>query len=133
LAAAGRGWPDLPLLSWLYVTVLDRADAPVPPGVLRGVSFAFWSSRNVLGKMIDELAPDASAEVRNFVRDAPHEWPAAVMDELRRLMPRGVIDSLAVVGTPEQVAARFKALEGVGIGEGGVWPVPKGGHTHHTA
>jgi 5,10-methylenetetrahydromethanopterin reductase len=129
LTVGGRNWPDLPLLSWLYVTVLDHADDPVPPGVLRGVSFAFWSSRNVLGKMIDELAPDASAEFRNFVRDAPHEWSAAVMDELRRLMPRGVIDSLAVVGTPEQVAARFKALEGVGIGEVVIWPFPKAGQT----
>ena len=84
LKAAGRAWSDLPLLSWLYVTVLDRADDPVPPGVLRGVSFAFWSSRNVLGKMIDELAPDASDDFRTFVRDAPHEWSASIMDELRR-------------------------------------------------
>ncbi len=129
LKAAGRGWNDLPLISWLYVTVLERADDPVPPGVLRGVSFAFWSSRNVLGKMIDELAPDASAEFRAFVRDAPHEWSAAIMDQLRGLMPRGVIDSLAVVGTADQVTARFKALEAAGIGEVVIWPFPGAGQT----
>ncbi len=109
--------------------MLERADDPVPPGVLRGVSFAFWSSRNVLGKMIDELAPDAGTEFRAFVRDAPHEWSAPIMDELRRLMPRGVIDSLAVVGTAEQVAARFKALARAGIGEVVIWPFPGAGQT----
>jgi 5,10-methylenetetrahydromethanopterin reductase len=129
LKAAGRTWTDLPLVSWLYVTVLDRADDPVPQGVLRGVSFAFWSSRNVLGKMIDALAPDASDGFRTFVRDAPQEWSAPVMDELRALMPRGVIDSLAVVGTADEVAARFKALEGAGVGEVVMWPFPKTGQT----
>ena len=129
LAAAGRGWADLPLISWLYVSVLDRADDPVPPAVLRGVSFALWSSRAVLGKMIDELAPDASAEFRVFMRDAPHAWSAEIMDELRRLMPRGIVDSLAVVGTDEQVAARFKALENAGISEVVIWPFPADGQT----
>jgi len=129
LKTAGRAWSDLPLLSWLYVTVLDHVDDPVPPGVLRGVSFAFWSSRNVLGKMIDQLAPDAGDDFRNFVRDAPHEWSAPVMDELRRLLPRGVIDSLAVVGTADQVAARFKALEAAGIGEVVIWPFPAADQT----
>ena len=45
------------------------------------------------------------------------------------LMPRGVIDSLAVVGTADQVAARFKALESAGIGEVVIWPFPAGGQT----
>lgn len=129
LKAAGRIWTDLPLLSWLYVTVLDRADDPVPPGVLRGVSFAFWSSRKVLGAMIDTLAPDASDKFRAFVRDAPQDWSAPVMAELQALMPRGVIDSLAVVGTADEVAARFKALASVGIGEVVIWPFPKSGQT----
>jgi 5,10-methylenetetrahydromethanopterin reductase len=129
LDVAGRGWDDLPLLSWVYVSVLERADDPVPAGILRGVSFAFWSSRNVLGKMIDQLAPDASAEFRAFVREAPHEWSAPIMDELRRLMPRGVIDSLAIVGTSEQVAQRLQALEQAGIGEVVIWPFPVAGQT----
>ena len=55
----------------------------------RGVSFAFWSSRKVLGAMADTLAPDASDEFRTFIRDAPHEWSPPIMDELRRLIPRG--------------------------------------------
>ena len=44
-------------------------------------------------------------------------------------MPRGVIDSLAVVGTPEQVAARFQALARAGIGEVVIWPFPVAGQT----
>ncbi|MCC6889242.1 MAG: LLM class flavin-dependent oxidoreductase [Hyphomicrobiales bacterium] len=129
LKEAGRGWSDLPLVSWLYVSLLDRADDPVPPGVLRGTSFAFWSSRNVLAKMIDAIAPDAGAAFRTFVREAPHEWSAPIMDELRRLMPRGVIDSLAVVGTADQVVARFQALEKAGVGEVVIWPFPAAGQT----
>jgi 5,10-methylenetetrahydromethanopterin reductase len=129
LKIVGRGWADLPLISWLYVTVLDRADDPVPPGVLRGVSFAFWSSRKVLGQMIDQLAADAGDEFRAFVRDAPQDWSAPVMDKLRALMPRGVIDSLAVVGTADEVAARFRALAEAGIGEVVIWPFPRAGQT----
>lgn len=129
LKVAHRTWSNLPLLSWLYVTMLDKPDDPVPPGVLRGVSFAFWSSRNVLGTMIDEIAPDATPEFRAFVRDAPHEWSAPVMDELCRLMPRSVIDSLAVVGTSDQIAARFAALEQAGIGEVVIWPFPAAGQS----
>jgi alkanesulfonate monooxygenase SsuD/methylene tetrahydromethanopterin reductase-like flavin-dependent oxidoreductase (luciferase family) len=63
------------------------------------------------------------------MRDAPHEWSAGIMDELRRLMPRGIVDSLAVVGTAEQVAARFKALENAGISEVVIWPFPADGQT----
>lgn len=127
LRAAGREWKDVPLCAWIYLSVLDREDDAIPQGVLRGVSFAFWSSRKVLGAMIDQIAPDASDEFRAFVRDAPHEWSAEIMGELRRLMPRGVIDSLAVVGTPEQIVARLKALEAAGIGEVVIWPFPKEG------
>ena len=79
--------------------------------------------------MIDELAPDASDEFRAFVRDAPHEWSAAIMGELRRLMPRSVIDSLAVVGTPGEIVRRLQALEAAGIGEVIIWPFPKDGQT----
>jgi 5,10-methylenetetrahydromethanopterin reductase len=129
LKIAGRKAADVPLLSWIYVSVLDHADDPIPAEIYRGVSFAFWSSRSVLSNMIDELAPDASKEFREFVRDAPNDRTPQVMGELKRLMPRGVIDSLAVVGTPEQIVARLKALEGAGIGEAIIWPFPKEGQT----
>jgi alkanesulfonate monooxygenase SsuD/methylene tetrahydromethanopterin reductase-like flavin-dependent oxidoreductase (luciferase family) len=46
------------------------------------------------------------------------------MDELRRLLPRGVIDSLALVGTASQVVARLKALEASGVQEIVIWPFP---------
>jgi alkanesulfonate monooxygenase SsuD/methylene tetrahydromethanopterin reductase-like flavin-dependent oxidoreductase (luciferase family) len=91
------------------------------------VSFAFWSSRKALGEMVDQLAPDASAEFRRFIKEAPHEWSPPIMDELCRLMPRGVIDSLALVGTAPQVVDRLKALEGAGVQEIVIWPFPAPG------
>jgi alkanesulfonate monooxygenase SsuD/methylene tetrahydromethanopterin reductase-like flavin-dependent oxidoreductase (luciferase family) len=44
-------------------------------------------------------------------------------------MPRVIIDSLAVVGTADQVAARFKALESAGISEIVIWPFPVEGQS----
>ena len=117
LQASNREWKDIRLCSWLYVSLLEREDDPVPDGIRRGVSFAFWSSRKVLGEMADKLAPDVSNEFRKFVEEAPHEWSPPIMDELRRLIPRGIIDSLAVVGTAAQVVAQLKALAAAGVQE----------------
>ena len=89
----------------------NSEDDPIPEGIRHGVSFAFWSSRKVLGEMADQLAPDVTDEFRKFVREAPHEWSAPVMDELRRLIPRGIIDSLALVGTAPQIV---DAAQGAG-------------------
>jgi 5,10-methylenetetrahydromethanopterin reductase len=124
LEASKREWKDIRLCSWLYVSVLDREDDPIPEGVRRGVSFAFWSSRKVLGEMADKLAPDVTKEFRTFVREAPHEWSPPIMDELRRLIPRGIIDSLALVGTAPQIVTRLKALANAGIQEVVIWPFP---------
>jgi len=127
LATAKRGWSDIRMCSWIYVSVLDRADEPVPEGIRRGVSFAFWSSRKVLSEMADALAPDISPEFRKFIHEAPHEWSPQIMAELRRLIPRGIIDSLAVVGTAEQIVERLRTLEAAGIQEVIIWPFPKDG------
>jgi 5,10-methylenetetrahydromethanopterin reductase len=129
LATAKRTWSDIRICSWLYVSVLDRQDEPVPDGIRRGVSFAFWSSRKVLSEMADELAPDISPEFRTFIHEAPHEWSPQIMAELRRLLPRGIIDSLALVGTAEQIVTRLRQLEGAGIQEVIIWPFPKEGQT----
>jgi alkanesulfonate monooxygenase SsuD/methylene tetrahydromethanopterin reductase-like flavin-dependent oxidoreductase (luciferase family) len=77
--------------------------------------------------MADELAPDISPEFRNFIREAPHEWSPQIMAELRRLLPRGIIDSLAMVGTAAQLVERLRELEGAGIQEVIIWPFPKDG------
>ncbi|HLH95210.1 MAG TPA: LLM class flavin-dependent oxidoreductase [Xanthobacteraceae bacterium] len=127
LEAAKRQWNDIRLCSWLYVSVLDHADEPVPEGVKRGVSFAFWSSRKALSEMVDSLAGDVSPEFRTFIREAPHEWSADIMAELRRLIPRSIIDSLALVGTADEIVARLKKLEASGIEEVIIWPFPKEG------
>jgi 5,10-methylenetetrahydromethanopterin reductase len=124
LRASQRDWKDIRLCSWIYLSVLEREDDPIPEGVKRGVSFAFWSSRKALGEMVDQLAPDASTEFRKFIKEAPHDWSPPIMDELRRLMPRGVIDSLALVGTAPQVVERLKALEAAGVQEIVIWPFP---------
>jgi 5,10-methylenetetrahydromethanopterin reductase len=127
LKAAHRGWSDVRLCAWIYMSVLDVEDEPVPEGIKRGVSFAFWSSRKVLSEMADQLAPDITDEFRKFIREAPHEWSPIIMAELRRLVPRGIIDSLAVVGTAPQIVARLRALEAAGIQEVIIWPFPKEG------
>jgi 5,10-methylenetetrahydromethanopterin reductase len=127
LQVAKRHWSDIRMCSWIYLSLLDREDEPVPEGIRRGVSFAFWSSRKVLREMVDELAPDVSDEFRKFIHEAPHEWSAEIMAELRRLVPRAVIDSLAVVGTAAQIVERLRKLEGAGIQEVVIWPFPKPG------
>ena len=127
LAAAHRGWGDIKLCAWIYVSLLDDEAEPVPESIRRGVSFAFWSSRKVLTDMADSLAEDISDEFRRFLREAPHEWSAGIMAELRRLIPRGIIDSLAIVGTAAQVTARLKALAAAGIEEVVIWPFTKPG------
>jgi 5,10-methylenetetrahydromethanopterin reductase len=124
LQASRRDWKDIRLCSWIYLAVLEREDDPIPEGIKRGVSFAFWSSRKALSEMVDALAPDASDEFRTFIKEAPHEWSPPIMDELRRLIPRGVIDSLALVGTAPQVVGRLKALEAAGVQEIVIWPFP---------
>ena len=127
LEIAKRGWSDIRMCSWIYLSLLDREDEPVPDGIRRGVSFAFWSSRKVLSQMADELAPDISPEFRSFIHEAPHEWSPPILAELRRLVPRGIIDSLAVVGTAAQIVERLRKLEGAGIQEAIIWPFPKDG------
>ena len=127
LKDAKRGWKDIALCAWIYVSLLDREDDPIPEGIKRGVSFAFWSSRKVLSEMADDLAPDITDEFRKFIREAPHQWTPNIMGELRRLIPRGIVDSLAVVGTAPQVVERLRALEAAGIQEVIIWPFPKDG------
>jgi 5,10-methylenetetrahydromethanopterin reductase len=124
LRAANRTWSDVRICSWIYVSVLEREDDPVPEGVTRGVSFAFWSSRNVLMEMADQLAPDMTPAFRAFLREAPNEWSPPIMAELRRLIPRGMFDSLALVGTASQVVTRLRALEAAGVQEAVIWPFP---------
>jgi 5,10-methylenetetrahydromethanopterin reductase len=127
LEQAGRTWEGFDLKSWLYVSILDSEDEQPPDNMRRGVSHALWSSRKVLFKMVDELADDITDEFRHFIANAPHEWSPEVMTELRRLIPRGLFDSLAVVGTAEQVVAKLKALEASGVGEAVMWPFPREG------
>jgi alkanesulfonate monooxygenase SsuD/methylene tetrahydromethanopterin reductase-like flavin-dependent oxidoreductase (luciferase family) len=47
------------------------------------------------------------------------------MAELRRLIPREVIDVLALVGTRDQVVERLIALEAAGVAECVAWPFPR--------
>jgi 5,10-methylenetetrahydromethanopterin reductase len=127
LERSGRGWDDVGLSSWLYVSVLEHADDPVPEGIRRGVSHALWSSRQVVSTILDQLDLSGADEFQAFLRDAPHEWSPDVMAELRRLIPREVIDILAMVGTADQIAERISSLESEGISEIIAWPFPAPG------
>jgi 5,10-methylenetetrahydromethanopterin reductase len=126
LDKSGRAWDDIQLASWLYVSILEHEDDPIPEGVRRGVSHALWSSRAIIEPVLDELTDDLPDDFRTFMRDAPNAWSPEVMAELRRLIPRGVIDALSVVGTAEQVADRLIALEDLGVQELVMWPFPAG-------
>jgi 5,10-methylenetetrahydromethanopterin reductase len=117
LQGAGRDWPDIALGSCLHVCVQEREGDPTPEEIKRAVSVAVWSIRKVLGEIIDQLAPYASYEFKAFVRDAPAEASAPVMDELRRLLPPTVVGCLAVVGTAPQLVDRLKALAAAGMQE----------------
>ena len=127
LDATGRSWADLQLASWLYVAVLEHEDDPVPEGVRRGVSHALWSSRAVVGNLLEVIEMRGADEFRRFLRDAPHAWSPEIMAELRGLIPREVFDVLALVGTVDQVADRLAALEAEGVGECIAWPFPPDG------
>jgi 5,10-methylenetetrahydromethanopterin reductase len=127
LDRAGRSWSDIGLASWLYVSVLEHEDDPVPDGIRRGVSHALWSSREVVEPLLDGIEIQDGGAFRTFLRDAPHEWSPTVMAELRQLIPRAVIDVLALVGTPEQIATRLRSLEAEGIEEVIAWPFPPEG------
>jgi 5,10-methylenetetrahydromethanopterin reductase len=127
LERAGRSWSDIRLASWLYVAILDHEDDPVPEGVRRGVSHALWSSRAVVEKLLEGTEIEGADEFLAFLHAAPHEWSPEVMAELRRLIPRGVIDTLAMVGTVDQLVDRLAALEAEGIGECVAWPFPPDG------
>jgi 5,10-methylenetetrahydromethanopterin reductase len=129
LRASNRDWKDIRVCSWIYLSVLDSEDDQIPEGVNVGVSFAFWSSRDVLTKMADELTSDMSDEFRNFLRDTPNDWSPPIMARLRRLIPRGMLDSLALVGTAGQIVSRLRALEGAGVQEVIIWPFPAQGQT----
>lgn len=125
LERAGRSWDDITLASWLYVSILDDEDEEVPEDALRGMSHAFWSSRDFFKERIDDFADDLTDEFRTFIHEAPHEWSPEVMGRLRSLIPRSLFDSLAVVGTEEQVRARVAALRDLGVQHCVFWPFPR--------
>jgi 5,10-methylenetetrahydromethanopterin reductase len=127
LEKSGRGWDDLELASWLYITILDDEDEPLPDNIRRGMSHAMWSSRPFFTERLDDFADDITDEFRTFMQEAPHEWSPGVMEQLRSLIPRGMFNSLAVAGTEEQVIAQLTALRDSGIGEVVLWPFPREG------
>lgn len=125
LERSGRTWADITLAAWTYGSVLDAEDEPVPEDALRGVSHAMWSSRPFFREHVDEFTDDVPDDFRAFLNEAPHEWSPEVMSELRSLIPRGLFDSLAIAGTPEQVAARLDDLRKAGVQHTVIWPFPR--------
>ena len=127
LQRAGRSWKDI------QAVVLGLCDDPRPRGRSDpGQHQARHEPRVLvepqdLTEMVDTLANDITPEFRKFLHEAPHEWSPEVMAELRRLIPRGLFDSLSMVGTAEQVVARIKSLAAIGVQEVVMWPFPKDG------
>jgi 5,10-methylenetetrahydromethanopterin reductase len=129
LEKAGRGWDDIKLSSWIYVTILDDPDEPLPDNIRRGMSHAMWSSRPFFAERLDQFSDDITDEFRTFMQDAPHEWSPEVMAQLRSVITRGMFDSLAVAGTEQQVIDKIAALRDAGVGEVVIWPFPRDGET----
>jgi alkanesulfonate monooxygenase SsuD/methylene tetrahydromethanopterin reductase-like flavin-dependent oxidoreductase (luciferase family) len=109
------------------VSILDDAEEPVPDNIFRGVSHAMWSSRNFFKEHLDDFSDDITDEFRTFMHEAPHAWSPEVMAELRSKITPGIFNSLAIVGTQEQVAARVDALRAAGVQELVIWPFPREG------
>jgi 5,10-methylenetetrahydromethanopterin reductase len=133
LDRSSRTWDDITLASWLYVCILEHEDDPIPEGIRRGVSHAMWSSRSVVFPLLEKVTDDLPAEFVEFLRKAPERWSPDVMAELRRMIPRDVLDSLSVVGTAEQVVQRLKDLEEMGVQEVVMWPFPANAKVVSTA
>lgn len=127
MARRGRAWDDVRLASWLYVSILEHEDDPVPDDLRRGISHALWSSREIVWSLLEGLDLSAEGAFTTILREAPHEWTPEIMAEVRRLIPRQVMNVLALVGTKEQVAERIRTLEAEGISEIVAWPFPAGG------
>ena len=85
------------------------------------------AGRKTMTEMVDKLSDDVTPEFRKFLHEAPHEWSPEVMAEMRRLMPRGIFNSMSMCGTAEQIVARLKSLAAVGVQETIMWPFPKPG------
>jgi 5,10-methylenetetrahydromethanopterin reductase len=124
LDASQRDWSDLRVAVWTPVCLLEHTESPVPARLTREVARAFWSDRLTLGPMVDRLAADATPAFRKLVREAPAELPPSTVERLCELMPRGITDSLALVGTAAQVVDRLKALHAEGVEEVVLSPIP---------
>ena len=127
LATSGRSWSDITLAAWVYVAILDSEDDPIPENMLRGVGHAMWSSRAFFKEHLDDFADDITDEFRTFMHEAPHEWSPEVMSELRSHITPGMFNSLAIVGTEQQVAERVRAIQAAGVEECVIWPFPREG------
>jgi 5,10-methylenetetrahydromethanopterin reductase len=127
LDASQREWSNINLCSWIGLCMLERAEDPVPATIAHEVGATVWSSRHVLAPIIERLAADTTPAFRKLLREAPVQGSQAPIDALRRLMPRGVIDSLALIGTATQVVDRLKALEAAGVQEVVIRPFPAEG------
>jgi 5,10-methylenetetrahydromethanopterin reductase len=125
LEDSNRDWSDITLAAWLYIAILDDEDEEVPADALRGVSHALWSSRSFFREHLDDFVEKVPDDFRRFMDEAPHEWSPEVMSELRSLIPREVFQSLAVVGTEQQVAERIAQLRAAGVQHCVLWPFPR--------
>jgi 5,10-methylenetetrahydromethanopterin reductase len=92
LQDAGRDWKDIALCCSIPVSVLERADDPVPEAIARAASPPFASNQKELTEMVGKAALDSADS-------------------------RGIIDGFALVGTGAQIVERLKALQAAGIQE----------------
>jgi 5,10-methylenetetrahydromethanopterin reductase len=87
MRASGRSWKDVRLCCYIPVTVLDHADDPVPDAIREAAR-----NRKAVANVLDSKALDAA-------------------------VPRGLVDSYALVGTGAEVVERFQALAAAGVEE----------------
>lgn len=127
LEASRRDRRKLELAVWTPVCLLDHAESPAPKPLEHEVARAFWSDRLTFGPMIDRLAGDSTPAFRKFVREAPTVLSSSELERLCTLMPRGLIESMAIVGPATVVVDRLKSLQADGIDEAVLSPCVPGG------
>lgn len=129
LEKSNRGFDQFPLGSWLYVCFLESEDDPIPESVKRGISHGVWSSRAAIPAVMEEIGVEPTREFLEFLESDASGWSADVMAELRNVIPRSVVDALAVVGTGPQVVDKFRGLADAGVDEFMIWPSLRDGQT----
>jgi len=125
---ASRDYNNIRKLLWTYGCIAnDRREAA--EAVRRGISHALWSSRELWmsGALEQQVGVTLPESLRQFIKEAPHDWREETMRQLRSLIPDNLAEDLAVAGTVEDVRRKFEMISAAGVDEPIIWAHPARG------